>query len=170
MDDLAAHYADGLMAYAVFWTDQKKNLESAEATAEMAVRMYPESSYILREAAKVYCGLGKPDKALAVFGPDFVDKNRDKVRDLRYYILFWAGQGTNLESALEAARRSVELMPAAWTHDNLSLVYLKLKDYPRALELAEKAVELADERTVSYYRPKVETIRKLMKEKDAKAA
>jgi tetratricopeptide (TPR) repeat protein len=170
MDDLAARHADGLMAYAVFWTEQKRNLESAEQTAEMALRMFPESAYILREAAKVYFGLGKPDKALAVFGPSFVAKNRDKVRELRYYTLFWAGQGTNLGSALEAARRIVELMPAAWTYDNLSLVYLKMKDYQRALEFAEKAVELADERSVSYYRPKVESIRKLMKEKDAKAA
>lgn len=169
IDDLAAHYADGLMAYAVFWTDQKKNLESAERMAEMAVRMYPDSPYILREAAKVYYGLDKPDKAFALFGPDFVDKNKDNARNLRYYILFWAGREANLESALEAASQSVALQPAAWTYDNLSLVYLKMKNYPRALEMAEKAVVLADERSASYYRPKVEAIRKLMKDQDSRA-
>ena len=169
MDDLSAHCADGLMEYAVFWTQRKTNLESAEQAAEMAVRMYPESPYILRGAAMVYLSLSKSGKALAVFGPEFAARNRDDARNLRFYAQFWAGRETNLESALEAASRSVALLPASWTYDGLSQVHIKLKNYAEALEAAERAIELAPPGRVDLYKKKAENIRKLMEGKASKA-
>jgi cytochrome c-type biogenesis protein CcmH/NrfG len=54
------------------------------------------------------------------------------------------GQGKNLESALEAAKKSVALTPGAYTGwNNLSQVNLKLKKYDDALKAAEKALEIA---------------------------
>jgi len=80
---------------------------------------------------------------------------------LRQYARFWAGQGQNLNSALEAAERMVSLTPTAFNYDTLSLIHIKLKDYPEALKAAEKAVEMGGERA-EFYRSKIEPIKKLM--------
>ncbi|MCK7527546.1 MAG: tetratricopeptide repeat protein [Ignavibacteriales bacterium] len=61
---------------------------------------------------------------------------------LSTYASFWNRQGTNLDSALEAARRSVELTSDYYNNFTLGQVLFKLKRYDEALKAAEKAVEL----------------------------
>ena len=161
IEDRVGHYADALVGYAAFWTERKTNLESAERMADTAVRLCPESWYILRESAGVFLAQGKEDKALGIFGPAFVRANQDNSYNLRQYARFWAGKGQNLESALEAAKRMISLTPTALNYDTLSLIHIKLKNYPEALKAAENAVELAGERA-AFYKSKIEPIKKLM--------
>ena len=95
-------------------------------------------------AAQIYVDAGKMDKALAIYGPDFAAKNSKIGPLLSRYVQFWAGQGTNLDSALAAAKTVVALTPDAYSaHSSLANVLEKMKNYPEALKAAEKALSLA---------------------------
>ena len=109
IDDYEANSYYALMGYANFWVDQEKNLESAEAAADLALKIRPDDWYSYAQVANVYTKVDKTDKALAVFGPEFAKKFNDDQGALSNYAMFWNNAGTNLDSALAAARRSVEL-------------------------------------------------------------
>jgi tetratricopeptide (TPR) repeat protein len=95
-------------------------------------------------AAQIYIDAGRQDKALALFGPDFLKENMANSPILSRYAQFWAQQGQNLESALTAAKKVTELTPEGVAgYNTLSQVYLKMKNYPEALKAAEKALSLA---------------------------
>ena len=95
-------------------------------------------------AAQIYVDAGKPEKALAIYGPDFAAKNAKAGPALSRYVQFWASQGTNLESALAAAKTVVGLTPDAYTSfSSLANVLDKMKNYPGALTAAEKALSLS---------------------------
>ncbi len=135
-----SYYA--LMGYANFWVDQGKNLESAEAAADLALKIQPDDWYSYAQVANVYTKVDKTDKALAVFGPEFAKKFNGDQAALSNYAMFWNNAGTNLDSALAAARRSVELTPDFYNNFVLGQVLFRLKKYDEALTAAEKAVEL----------------------------
>jgi tetratricopeptide (TPR) repeat protein len=101
------------------------------------------ATYLLY-AARIFIDADQKDRALAVFGPEFLKKNMDNGPILSGYASFWSGQSLNLESALTAAKKAVELTPDSyrgWT--TLSQVAMKLKSYDVALPAAEKALALA---------------------------
>jgi len=153
-----------LIDYANFWVKQNKNTDSAVAMAETAHKLSPDNWYYTQQLAQIYIKLNKEEKALEVFGPELAQKNWDKSNNLASYARFWTNQGKNLASALEAAKRSVELSSEAYTWDALSQVYLKLKNYPEALKAAEKAADLAEGPYAEAYKKKIETIKKAMAE------
>ena len=75
------------------------------------------------------------------FGPEYLKKNMENGRALTAYVTFWLGQGKNLESALESAKKAVALTPDAYTGwNNLSQANLKLKKYDDALKAARKGL------------------------------
>jgi tetratricopeptide (TPR) repeat protein len=132
-----------LTGYANFWLEQGKNLDSVEAMADLAVKMAPASQwYTLQTVAGIYVKLNKPDKALAVYGPVFIKANMGDQAVLASYAAFWSRQGKNLESALEAAKKSVDLTSDFYNNYTLANILFKLKKYEEALKYAEKAVEL----------------------------
>jgi tetratricopeptide (TPR) repeat protein len=133
-----------LTGYANFWIEQKKNLESAESMADLAAKIAPVSqSPQLQSVASIYLKLNKTDKALKVYGPEFLRKHLAEEAVLWGYATFWSRHETNLDSALEAARKSVELNSDVFNNYNLATILLKLKKYEEALKAAEKTVELA---------------------------
>jgi len=167
MEGRVSRLASDLMGYASFWVNQKTNTESAEALMEMALKMDPENTYRLRTAAQNYAKLGKEDKAMNIFGPEYIAKYQDNANELNGYAWFWAGQGKNLDSALEAAKKSVELQGAYFNWDTLATVYQRMKKYEDALKAAEKAYELADEEIKVRVKAKIDQIKKAMeKEKE----
>ncbi|MDH4257429.1 MAG: hypothetical protein OEY25_06070 [Candidatus Aminicenantes bacterium] len=139
-----------LRDYAEFWVKQKTNLESAEAMMELAVQLKPDNLYVIRSVADMYIQLEKPEKALKIFGPEYIKDYMDNSNTLSSYARFWAAQEKNLDSALEAAKKSAELAQAPYIWDTLSLVCLKLKRYDEALEAAKKAVEIAGDQAARY--------------------
>jgi tetratricopeptide (TPR) repeat protein len=146
MDGKVSMFAYDLVSYANFWLEKNANLDSAVAMAEIALKLQPENLYILQQVANAYVKTNKEDKALALFGPDYIQKKPGDASTLTSYAAFWARQGKNLDSALAAAKKAVELKPGTlyfWT--NLSDVYLKMKNYPEALKAAEKALALAED-------------------------
>jgi len=95
-------------------------------------------------AARFYVEAGYPDKALATYGPEFMKKIVENSAMLGRYAQFWSGQGQNLESALEAAKKAIALTPNSYSPWNtMGQIYLKQKNYDEALKAAEKALSLA---------------------------
>lgn len=150
MEGQVSNLGYNLRDYAEFWVKQKTNLDSAEDMMELAVQLKPDSLYVIRSVADLYIQLEKPEKALKIFGPEYIKDYMDNSNTLYSYARFWATQEKNLDSAFEAAKKSVELAQAPYKWDTLSLVCLKLKRYDEALEAAKKAVETAGDQAARY--------------------
>jgi len=156
--DFASSYISNavstMTSYANFWIDQGKNLESAEEMADIATAAIKAKKdapyYYLTQVAMVYGKLNKDEKALALYGPDQAKKSWDDYSALYSYASFWTRQGKNLESAAEAAQRSVGLKSEYYNNFVLGQVLFKLKSYDDALKAAEKAVELAKPLAAKY--------------------
>jgi tetratricopeptide (TPR) repeat protein len=160
MSDRASSLSYDMIDYANYWVGRNSNLEAAVRAAETALKLFPDSSYYLSQAAGVYIKAGKEDKALEIYGPAYVQKNIGKANALDTYAAFWGNQGKNLDSALEAGRKAVELSPNAYyCWYALSTVLLARKDYDGALKAAEKAVDLADDALKSYYQKTIDKIK-----------
>ena len=161
MDGKVSGLAYDLASYATFWLEREANQDSAMAMAELAHMLQPDSAYFLRQLAAAYIKTGNEDKALAIFGPDYLKGVAGDGNALNGYAVFWSGQGKNLDSALGAAQKAVELKPkVSYYWSTLSDVYLKLKNYPEALKSAEKAVELTEAPYQARMKQKVEAIKK----------
>ena len=149
-----------LVQYAQFWTSQNANLPGALKAVELALKLEPDMAYVLQAAAGVYVKAGKESQALAVYGSEFARKNHDQAGPLYGYSRFWLGQNANLGSALEAARRMIELEQGTWFYwDTLAGLEAKAKNYAAAVKAGEKAVETADDETKSSMRKKLEQYR-----------
>ena len=162
MQDRVDSLASSLAAYADYWVEKKENLESAVAMAEAAARLKPGDPYYIRRVAYAYCAAGQEAKALEVYGPAWLENSGVglSAQDIRSYATFWLRQGTNLDSALAAAKRTVELEPRTyymWT--TLSDIYAKLGNKPEGIKAAEKAVELADPQSKPALQKKLDALR-----------
>jgi tetratricopeptide (TPR) repeat protein len=165
IDGYVSDAVNALTGYANFWLEQNKNLDSVESAADLAVKMAPASQrYTLQTVAGIYVKLNKTDKALAVYGPEFIKKNMGDQSVLASYASFWNRQGKNLESALEAARKSVELTSDYYNNYTLANILFKTKKYEEALEYAEKAVELVKPMAVKYEGFSTQQYEKLVKD------
>ena len=174
LDSYVSNSVFALTGYANFWLEQGRNLESVEAAADLAVKVAPpEQWYTFQTAAGIYMKLKKPDRALAVYGPEFIKKNGTDQSVLASYASFWSKQGDkqagmNLESALEAARKSVELRSDYYNNFTLASILFKLKRYQEALPPAEKAVEFVESWAAKHPEFSTEKYKKLVKDiKDA---
>jgi len=105
-------WANNLMAYAEFWLQKKRNQKDAEAAIDLALRVRPEDRSLLRQAASDYLTLlGKPEKALAIFGPEFLKTIQDSPKDLYSYFSLWIRQKKIEAGALTALERLLALKP-----------------------------------------------------------
>ncbi len=153
-DDYVVTAVYALIGYANFWIEQGKNLESVEETAGVLAAALGAKkdvpSYYLSQVAGIYVKLEKDEKALSIYGPAIAKKGWDDQNSLASYAAFWNRQGKNLESAAEAAQRSVDLTSDYYNNFILGQILFKLKKYPEALKAAEKAVELAKPMAAKY--------------------
>jgi tetratricopeptide (TPR) repeat protein len=177
-EEFGKDYIDGyisntvyaLTGYANFWMEQGKNLESVEASADLAAKLKPDQWYTLSQVAGIYGKLNKTDKALAIYGPEFAKKNWGDQSILSSYAAFWNRQEKNLDSALAAAKKSIELAPDYYNNYVLGQILFKQKQYADALKAAEKAVELVKPMAVKFEGFPVGQYEKLVKDiKDAMA-
>jgi len=154
IDGYVSNAIFALAGYGNFWLEQGRNLESVEEMADIAAAIAGAKreapTYFLSQIATLYARLDKIDKALDLYGPAFARKNWDDQMTLYSYASFWNRQGKNLENATAAAKRSVELKPDYFNYFVLGQVLLKAKDYPAALQAAEKALELAKPMAAKY--------------------
>ena len=157
--------AQALALYASFWSQQKKHPESVSA-AEAAVRLKPDDPNILQMAARALIAWDKKDQALAVYGPATAAKIGDDALSLNSYAWFWAQQGTNLESALAAAQKSIALDDRDWTEDTLAVILLGLGRLDEALAAVNKA--MANSSTPSQYKDTEKKIKDALAKRDQK--
>jgi tetratricopeptide (TPR) repeat protein len=159
----------GLMQYASFWADQKTNTESAEEVMELVMKVNPDDWYNFQTAAQNYMKLDKVEQALKIYGPEFIQKHPGDSSILNSYARFWGNLGKNLESALKAAKTSVELADAYYKWDTLAMVYQKMENFQEALIAAEKAYEMANDQVKVRYQARIQQIKKAIeKEKEKK--
>jgi tetratricopeptide (TPR) repeat protein len=110
--DQVQTWTDNLLSYAEFWFNQKQNIEEAEEAVVRALNLAPDSPEVLRRAAAAYhIHLGKPDKALEVFGPNVLPRIGANARALYDYFKFWMTLKTNEESAENALEMLWKLKP-----------------------------------------------------------
>lgn len=145
-----SNLAYSLSDYAEFWSEQGANQDSAAEKMEVALQLMPDNTYLKQTAARIYLKMDRQDKALEKYGPDFIKGQQDKANSLSSYARFWAGMKKNLESALQASLKSVELDPSHYKYGTLSLVYSSLEKHTEALKAVEKAAELAGKDAVRY--------------------
>jgi len=154
------YLAYNMIGYANYWIGKDENKDSALAMAEKALAMQPDNSYFVQQVAGVYLKMKMDDKALAIFGPAFARKNEKDASALSSYAMFWSGQGKNLEGALAAAKKAVDLKPAQYYNwVTLSGVQDKLKNSAEAVKAMEKAIELAPESIKDYYKKSLEKLK-----------
>ncbi len=153
-DSYVTNAVFALTGYANFWIDQDRNLDSVEEVADITAAAVAKKkdapSYFFGQIAGIYIKVKKPDKALAIYGPEYAKKNWGDQMALSTYASFWNRQATNLDSALEAARRSVELTSDYYNNFTLGQVLFKMQKYDEALKAAEKAVELVKPMAAKY--------------------
>jgi tetratricopeptide (TPR) repeat protein len=170
IDGYVSNAVYALTGYANFWLEQNKNLDSVEAMADLAAKLKPDQWYTLAQVAGIYGKLNKTEKALAIYGPEFAKKNWGSQDILSSYAAFWYKEAKNLDDALAAAKRSVELAPDYYNNYTLGQILFKQKKYAEALKAAEKAVELVKPMAVKYEGFHVQQYEKLVKDiKDAMA-
>lgn len=144
VDTQTAIMAYNLVNYANFWLRKNLNQDSAISMAETALKLRPDETNIIIQAAGAFVMANKMDKALAIYGPAFMQKNMNDASALYSYASFWAFQQKNLDSALAAAKKSVELNPKQYSMwYGLYSVYSQMKNYPEAIKAMETAIELA---------------------------
>lgn len=161
-------YADAQMAimaynlvnYANFWLRMNSNQDSAVTMVETALKLMPNETNILVQAASAYVKANKIEKALNVYGPVYMQKNINDASALSSYASFWAFQKKNMDSALVAAKKSVELKPDQYSSwGGLSSVYYQLKNYSEAIKTINKAIELAPDAMKEIYRKQLDKVK-----------
>jgi len=105
----------GLYEYFNFWLSRKMNEESAMNALETLLRLRPESVHFRSSAATALLKAGYRDRALAVFGPEFIARHPNDHSVLYDYGFFWIGRNENLESAVPALEKAAIESPRKWT-------------------------------------------------------
>jgi len=103
-----------LYEYFSFWLVRKTNEESAQSALETLLRLRPESVHYRSSAASAYLKAGHTEKALAVFGPDFIARHAGDHAVLYDYGIFWANRNSNLESAVPALVKASKESPRGY--------------------------------------------------------
>ncbi|MDD8027477.1 MAG: hypothetical protein PHI34_13300 [Acidobacteriota bacterium] len=160
-DNQVENLAYNLISYAGFWAGKNENLDNAVAMAETALKLAPDNSYFIQQVAGLYVKTGKEDKALALFGPAWIKAKMADASSLNSYASFWGRQGKNLDSALAAAKKAVELKPKQYYQwGTLGDVLGKMKLTDEAAKAYEKAIELAPDQVKEMYRKSLERLKK----------
>jgi tetratricopeptide (TPR) repeat protein len=111
---------------------------------QRAIALDPNFGRAYSGLATVYFNLGRRDEAAVEWKKalEFMDRMTERER-LRTLGLWFAGGGANYEQAIENFEKLVALYPADRAGlTNLAFVYFQRLDFPKAIELGRRAVEL----------------------------
>ena len=125
-----------LNMYARFWMRRNDYLESAIDALELAHKLDPEDSQVRSTLADFYVKNNYFDKALDIYGHDYIITQTDKPWLLSNYMYFWAlKHGKNLESCGEMALHFIkENEPGTWNRERAAEVLMKLGKVESALQ------------------------------------
>ena len=172
--------ASSLARYSQFWIRKKQNTDSAVETLEMAVKSAARSggsmdNNAIRNAAEMFYQLGKPERALEIFGPAYIQERMYDPIILSNYARFWAQKKNNLASALVASETAVKLKETISLNKGfhwitLSSVYFALDRLEDAQKAAEKALEVGGGFNTDYYKSQLKTIQDEIEKKKKKTS
>ncbi len=127
--------------------------------AETALKLVPANAYFIQQTAGLYVKAGKEDKAMALYGPAWAQAKSADASALYSYATFWSRQGKNLDSALAAAKASVELKPKQYyMWAGLGEILGKTGQKAEAVAAYQKAVELAPDQVKAMYKQALEKL------------
>jgi len=122
------------------------------ARAYVKARPQDNDEGLAQAYAELLLKKGAVKEALAAYGDAFARRHEEAqdASGLNEYAWFWAERGQNLESALAAAKKSIELSNQHSTWDTLSLVLWKMGRHDEAIKAEEEALKLAGEKNSEY--------------------
>lgn len=171
--------AYSLTGYTRFWIQKKQNTDSALAALDLAVKSAAGSAdtmdkIAIQNAADMFYQLGKPERALEIFGPAYIQGRMYDSQALSSYARFWAQKKNNLESALAASETAVKLkepisLNRGFHWITLSSVYFAQGRLEDARKAAEKALEVGGGFNTDYYKSQLKTIQDEIEKKKKKA-
>jgi tetratricopeptide (TPR) repeat protein len=136
IDGRVTSLAASLSSYASFWMQQKKNLDSAEKMMQTAILLLPDNAYFRQSAAGFYLQAGKTDKALEVFGPEFIKTPKLNASALMTYARFWVQRKQNTESAATAMESALKLSSEdAYVLQSAAQIFIMMEKQDKALEI-----------------------------------
>ena len=86
---------------------------------------------------------GDTSSALHEYGLAFVSRFQQNARALHEYARFWADQGCNLASALEAVQKALNLVNRHQYWDTLASVNWKVGQHEEAIEAQKRSIALS---------------------------
>jgi tetratricopeptide (TPR) repeat protein len=138
----------------------KGDKAKALTVIDEAAKSAGDNTRTISSIAQAYLDISAEDKALALYGPEFLNKNIGTAAVLGPYASFWTRQDKNLDSALIAAKKAVEVAPdgyAGWV--TLANVYLKLKNAAEAVKAADTALAKTPEAQKAMIQRQVDQIK-----------
>jgi len=142
-DDLKYNYPENpsmLSQFVRYCTRTGENLEEGEMLARKIVAWRPESSGYRQNAVSLLLKAGKENEALEIYGDPYIKIYSDDPAAMNSYAWFWAMLEKNLPSALTSIQRAFEVNPEDDNLlDTMSMVYWKMKEYEKAIEIEERA-------------------------------
>ncbi|MCX6563399.1 MAG: hypothetical protein NTU60_07310 [Candidatus Aminicenantes bacterium] len=115
-----------LYSYFSFWAQWKKNEASAFEALEALLKQKPDSLYYRVSAASVLWRAEYRDRALAVFGPDFIAGRQEDMNALYEYGMFWLQRDSLLDQAVPALVKSLRAVPKTYmTHYQAAKLLVK---------------------------------------------
>ncbi len=166
---LIEQYPDEIPLLSTYISASTQTGYNTERAVELAdhltsLETFEPDSHINPELARLYIKAGLDEKALAVYGEDYIAPfMADDAPTLNGYAWFWALQEKNLDSALQAIQRATEIDPADDNLlDTMSMVQWMMGDHQLALETEQQALEMSGGKNTQY----VERIEKIKEDMD----
>jgi tetratricopeptide (TPR) repeat protein len=103
-----------LYSYFSFWAERKTNEASAFEALEAILKLKPDSVYYRQSAASVLFKGGYRNRAMAVFGQEFIAGRQDDMNALYEYGIFWLQKNSNLDQAVPALVKSLRTIPKTY--------------------------------------------------------
>lgn len=130
--------------YISYCANAKSDIDKALKIAESVYTFNIENENLAQDYAKLLILNGKKDKAVEIYGKDYYEAyiKESNAEGLNGFAWFWAVEGENLDNALTAAEKSIEMRDDANTWDTLSMVYWKIGKLEDAVKAEERALEM----------------------------
>ena len=121
---------------------QQGNLEEAIDSYVKLVKVYPTESQAWLRLGVLRINANQPSKAIDDFKKviEIDPESADAYNNLAW---LYADLETNLDQAVELAKKAVGLAPTASNFDTLAYVYYQHKQYPQAEEAIKRAIEIS---------------------------
>jgi tetratricopeptide (TPR) repeat protein len=132
-----------LSNYLAYWGTREGNEKGKELAAEIILKLDSEGLF-KTNAFNALKKLGKIDKLLELYGPEYVKTIDNKPAELLQYAYFWITSEKNSESALQALERYRTLVPQTKVVNDiiyLETIYKKLGRDEEANKIGTEYIE-----------------------------